>query len=427
MWNSPLNAIYLLFSTLITYTVSIKLPNTLFRKTYLTIGILINIGVLFFFKAYEPFYPFLNKIFPTFKHYSFSLPLGLSFYTFQAVSYLVDISRQETLVEKNIVNFSLYHSFFPQLMAGPIERASNLLPQLKMKPNLNYKNFRNGALLFTFGLIKKLVIADRLARIGEITLQGWKHQNSYAVIFSGYPLALQFYFDFSAYSDMAIGMALMMGIKLTQNFNSPFLASSPIEFWRRWHISLMTWLHDYVFTPILNLDFTFTNALVATMIVFVLVGAWHGIALNFIIWGLMNGSFVIANIIFRRFVKRKRKHNFFITSLKVIGTFHLFVISGFFLAYSDVKIGYQLLISAFSFQYFNLSSIITKIPFLDQVVIFSAIPVIFVGELVFGKSDFWQFYDQIPTFFRWVIYSLIIFILIIYTYSIARPYVYFKF
>ena len=176
MWNSPINAAYLVFSTIVTYLIGLKLPNTNHKKLYLIVGLILNFGVLFSFKAYEPLFPFLRNIFPRLPYRSFSLPLGLSFYTFQAVSYLVDISKSEIAPEKNIANFSLYHSFFPQLMAGPIERAKNLLPQLKVPQALSYENFRRGALIFAFGLIKKLVIADRLAAISDITLKGLAQQ-----------------------------------------------------------------------------------------------------------------------------------------------------------------------------------------------------------------------------------------------------------
>lgn len=427
MWNSPVNAAYLVFSTIVTYLIGLKLPNTNHKKLYLIIGLILNFGVLFFFKAYEPLFPFLRNIFPRLPYRSFSLPLGLSFYTFQAVSYLVDISKSEIAPEKNIADFSLYHSFFPQLMAGPIERAKNLLPQLKAPQALSYENFRRGALIFAFGLIKKLVIADRLAAISDITLKAWPNNTSFAIIFGGYPITLQYYFDFSAYSEIALGIALMMGIQLTRNFNFPFLASSPIEFWRRWHISLMTWFHDYVFMPIIELDLSFFNILIATLAVFLFAGAWHGIGLSFIIWGLLNGLFVILNMVMRLKVKKNKKINKYLNPLKVFGTFHLFVISGFFLAYNDVALSLKILSRAFTFKTFNLNTVVADVPRNDLLIVYIAVSLVFLGEIIFSQFDFWKMYKAMPAVIRWFIYLSIIVILILFSYSKARPYVYFKF
>ncbi len=425
MWNAPINAVYLIFSTLVTYLIGLRIPKAKFKKTYLIMGLFLNFGLLFFFKAYDPFFPFLKTLFPELPYHSFSLPLGLSFYTFQAVSYIVDIYRKDLVTEKNFFTFSLYHSFFPQLMAGPIERAKNLLPQLKEPQLLNYENFRRGALIFGFGLIKKLVIADRLAAVAETTLKGWQTNTSYAVIFSGYPVVFQYYFDFSAYSEIALGVALMMGIQLTRNFNSPFLATSPIDFWRRWHISLMTWLHDYVFMPIIELEFTFFNMMIATFAVFIFAGAWHGIGLTFVIWGMINGLFVILNMIYRKFAKRSK--NKFLIPFKIIGTFHLFVISGFFLSYDNISIASTVFLKIFSFQTFHLRPIINLIPVYDQIILGVAVPLVMLGEILFFKINFWNFYTRLTPPLRWTIYTLMMLILILFSYSKARPYVYFKF
>ncbi len=425
MWNAPTNAIYLVISTLVTYFIGLRLPSSHHKKALLFTGLVLNFGMLFFFKAYEPLFPFLKNIFPSMPYRSFSLPLGLSFYTFQAVSYIVDISRNELKTEKNFFDFSLYHSFFPQLMAGPIERAKNLLPQLKEPQQINYENFRRGALIFAFGLIKKLVLADRLSAISDITMKAWKHNHSFTIIFGGYPMVFQYYFDFSAYSEIALGIALMMGIRLTRNFNFPFLASSPIEFWRRWHISLMSWLHDYVFMPIIELDFSFFNVLIATTAVFLFAGAWHGLGLNFILWGILNGLFVILNMLFRKYVKGKK--NKFLTPLKTIGTFHLFVLSGFFLYFNNVSATIEALRRVFPLNSFNVDPLISQIPYRDRIIVFTAIPLVILGEIIFSRINFWKTYEKMPFILRWSLYSFIMVILILFSYSGARPYVYFKF
>ena len=226
---------------------------------------------------------------------------------------------------------------------------------------------------------------------------------------------------------MALGIALMMGIQLSRNFNFPFLASSPIEFWRRWHISLMTWFHDYVFMPIIELDLSFFNILIATLAVFLFAGAWHGIGLSFIIWGLLNGLFVILNMVVRLKTKKNKKINKWLKPLKILGTFHLFVISGFFLAYNNIALSLKILSKAFSFKDFHLSTVIVDVPHNDLLIVYIAVPIVFLGEIIFSKINFWNIYKATPAIIRWFIYSSTIVILILFSYSKARPYVYFKF
>lgn len=425
MWNSPLNAIYLVFSTLVTYFIGIRIHFSKHKKSLLTIGLILNLGLLFFFKAYEPFFPFLKDIFPKLPYKSFSIPLGLSFYTFQAVSYIFDIYRKRIEPETNFFDFSLFHSFFPQLMAGPIEKTKNLLPQLKVPQSINYQNFRRGALIFSFGLVKKLVVADRLAALSGPIVDSLHYNTIYATILGGYPVAFQYYFDFSAYSDIALGVALIMGIKLTRNFDSPFLAASPIDFWRRWHISFMNWLHDYVFMPIIELDFSFYNVVAATLVVFLISGAWHGVGLRYIIWGFLNGTFVVLNILYRKFIRTKE--NKFLKPFKIIGTFHLFVISGFFLFQNEPFGIIKTILTDFHLESYNLNPLFTKTPHFDSAIVFLAVPILMLGEIIFSKLNFWEMFDKTPTLIRWSCYTAIMVILILFSYTMARPYVYFKF
>lgn len=425
MWNSPLNGIYLAISTLVTFFVGLKIPNSKNKKIVIIIGLLFNFGLLFFFKGYEPFYPALKVLFPKLQYHKFSLPLGLSFYTFQAIAYIVDIYKNDFLPETSFINFALFHSFFPQLMAGPIERAHKLLPQIKQNPILRYEIFRKGSLIFTFGLMKKLVIADRLAFINERILLILPKISSIGIILGGYPNIFHYYYDFSSYSDMARGIALMMGINLSINFNYPFLADSPIEAWRRSHITFMSWLHDYIFVPLVGLNFTFINIISSTLVVFIISGAWHSLKLNYILWGLINGIAVCLNIIFRRFFKFKA--NKIIKVIKVIGTFHFFVISGLLAAFEDVPLAFSVLKKIFVFPNLQLKILISSIPIFDLTFIVIIVFILMICEIIYSRINFWNNFDKWPIVLRWISYTILIFVLILFSFETSRTYVYFKF
>lgn len=424
MWNSPVNGIYILFSTIIAYYTTLKIHHT-GKNIYLVFNLITNFSLLLFFKSAIYIFPILKIIFPALKFEYFSLPLGLSFYTFQAISYSMDVSRREALPEENFFTFSLYHSFFPQLIAGPIERVNDLLPQLKKAPLFKYEEFKKGILIFIFALIKKRIIADRLAMIGEAILNHSNVQSSLSLLLGGYCISFQYYCDFSAYSEMALGTALMMGINLKRNFNFPFLATSPIEFWRKWHITLMNWLHDYIYRPILSLDFSFSNLLFATLIVFLFAGLWHGISVNFLIWGLINGIAVILNIIFKKSIRFKSPS--FLKPIQTLLTFHLFVLNGVFLFFETPAQAFDVLSKIISFKTLDISTVLNQISRYDLFVGAVAVIILILIEIIFSKISFWELYFKMQRYQRWLLYILAIILLILYPYSISRSYVYFKF
>jgi alginate O-acetyltransferase complex protein AlgI len=265
------------------------------RKGILWLGILLNLAVLVFIR----YLPALINTFPAlFLHLS-SLPnlavsVGVSFFVFQAISYLVDVHGGKQPAESHLGYFSLYISFFPKLYQGPIERASNLLPQLHKPRALNDELIRSGLLLFAWGLFKKMVIADRLGiMVGAV----YDHLPDYTGIslwLATFYYALQIYCDFSGYTDMAIGMARLLGINLSINFNKPYLAVSISDFWRRWHISFSSWIFDYIFKPLQrHLRRLKTWSLpVALLVTFFLSGIWHGASWGFVVWGLLHGMYM---------------------------------------------------------------------------------------------------------------------------------------
>lgn len=276
------------------------------RKYFLVASLIANIGVLAFFKYYN----FLNENLTELLHgagyknpvpyLSILLPIGLSFHTFQAMSYTIEVYRGKQKAERHFGIYSLYVMFYPQLVAGPIERPQNLLHQFYEKHELDYRNVTEGLKLMLWGFFKKIVVADRLA-IYVNTVYG--HDERYggvtflmATIF----FSFQIYCDFSGYSDIAIGAARVMGFKLMTNFNRPMFAKSTAEFWKRWHISLSTWFKDYLYIPLGGSRVKVHRLYLNLFIVFVISGLWHGANWTFVIWGAINGFYLIFGAITKK-------------------------------------------------------------------------------------------------------------------------------
>lgn len=288
------------FSTASAYCAAIlieKNNNQSRKKAYLIASVSINLGMLFLFKYFNFFNDSLRALFNRFNlfydvpAFNLLLPVGISFYTFQVIGYLVDVYREENKAEKHLGIFALYVAFFPQLVAGPIERCARLLPQFYKKYEFDYQRVTDGLKLMAWGMFKKVVIADRLA---PLVTQVYDHPQDYqgiTFIVATVFFAFQVYCDFSGYSDIAIGAGQVMGIKLMKNFDRPYASRSITEFWRRWHISLSSWIRDYLFLPIaLNKRHWGKKGLIyALMITFSLVGLWHGANWNFLFFGILHG------------------------------------------------------------------------------------------------------------------------------------------
>jgi len=299
----PIFILLIMVSTLADYFVGKKLGETSDvgkRKRLLAISLIVNIGILLYFKYFnflsdnlEGLLSFigLNLELPAHSHI---LPVGISFYTFQTLSYTLDIYRSKAQVEKNFVDFSLYVSFFPQLVAGPIERSQNLLPQFKIKQLFDYGRFRLGAMMIMFGLVKKLVFADRFAIYADEIFSSPELYNGINAILGILFFSFQIYGDFSGYTDIAIGSAMLLGFTLMENFRGPYLSRSIREFWQRWHISLSTWFRDYLYVPLggsrAGASKTYRNLL----IVFLITALWHGANWTYVVWGMIHGFFLIA-------------------------------------------------------------------------------------------------------------------------------------
>lgn len=274
------------------------------RKFCLAISITINLALLFFFKYYnffiDSFSQLLETLGITMGSFSLSiiLPVGISFYTFQTMSYTIDVYRREMKPTRDFVSFMAYVSFFPQLVAGPIERAKNLLPQFFLTRTFIYKNAVNGLVFIFWGLFKKIVIADNCAVVVNSIFENQAVASGLELIGGAVLFAFQIYGDFSGYSDIALGTALLLGFNLMVNFRVPYLSRSIAEFWRRWHISLTTWFRDYIYIPLGGSRVSKSMAVRNTLLVFIISGLWHGANWTFIFWGLLNAIFFLPSLLF---------------------------------------------------------------------------------------------------------------------------------
>ncbi len=236
------------------------------------------------------------------------LPIGLSFYVFQSMSYVIDVYKNKITPEHHFGIFALYVSFFPQLVAGPIERARNLIPQFYKKKEWCNEQFISGCKRIIWGLFKKVVIADRLAFFVDAIYANPGDHAGLTLILASYLFLIQIYCDFSGYCDIAVGAARILGFKLSENFNLPYLAPNIQEFWRRWHITLGTWVRDYVFIPLGGASKNLYKRNLSFLFSFFLIGLWHGASWNFVIWGVIHGIYLI--------VSRLKRSHYKATSLK---------------------------------------------------------------------------------------------------------------
>ena len=295
----------LLFSTIVTYFSGIliaKAHGDKQKKLVVAVSFLANLSVLGFFKYFDFFLHNLNKILAV-AHirlidnpFSFLLPVGISFYTFQALSYTMDVYRGKVAPEKNLLKYALFVSFFPQLVAGPIEKTENLLRQINestRKKMVSFDKFVSGFTLMLWGLFMKMVIADRISIFVDEVFQNLYMVGTVETILAAVAFAIQIYGDFAGYSAVAVGAARIMGFELTENFNAPYFADSIGDFWHRWHISLSTWFRDYLYIPLGGNRKGKLRKYINLLITFSISGLWHGAAWTFIIWGAVHGLYQV--------------------------------------------------------------------------------------------------------------------------------------
>ncbi|MDX1349594.1 MAG: MBOAT family O-acyltransferase [Putridiphycobacter sp.] len=430
-WN--VQYIYLiLFSTIVDYLVGLRMGNLSSKKAklpWLIISITMNLGLLFTFKYLDFATENLNIIFnqiginKQLPIFHLLLPVGISFYTFQTLSYAVDIYNNRIKPEKHFGYFALYVSFFPQLVAGPIERFDKLNPQFKQKTNFTYQNFANGGRLILYGLFIKMVVADNISGFVDSVyltpqlyhaVDVWK-----AMIFYSF----QIYSDFYGYSLIAIGSAMLLGIYLMDNFKTPYLAKNIAEFWQRWHISLSTWFRDYVYFPLGGNKTTTSFWLRNIIIVFVLSGIWHGANWTFFIWGALYAIIYILEKIFAKYIKAKdRVSPFSITHLLLaLKTFVLVTLVWVFFRSPSFSDALEILKAAF--RNWGVFEKTLTIP-LSTTVFFG---LFILSDILLYNNRFDKWIDKKPYVMRWSIYGLLLFSIIVFAGVENFPFIYFQF
>lgn len=345
----------LLLSTSIDYVVAQRMAETEAtgrKKTYLAVSVVANLSILGVFKYYNFF---ANSVAPWI-HWDAPLldvllPVGISFYTFQSMSYTIDVYRGILEPRKSFVDFALYVSFFPQLVAGPIVRARDFLPQLHRKPPVNWDQFRSGLHLILRGFIEKVVIADNLAPIVERVYADPGAHTGTDMWIATYCFAFQIFCDFAGYTDIARGCARLLGYEFLENFRRPYVAQNVSDFWRRWHISLSTWLRDYLYIPLGGSRGSLVRTYINLMITMVLGGLWHGANWTFLWWGFYQGVWLAIH----RFYKERIRFSFPGSStpiaklLAVIVTFHLTCVGWVLFRAENIGIALSMLQTMFAF------------------------------------------------------------------------------
>lgn len=342
-------------STIVDYFIGKKLgkeENKRNRKLLLIVSLVVNLGILAIFKYYNFFYQSSQLAFgyigieiPDLYH-QLLLPVGISFYTFQTLSYTIDVYRKRVDPENSFTKFAVFVSFFPQLVAGPIVRAKDFLPQINKPTVIHTKEWEMGLQMIFIGLFKKIVIADLLAYLAvDAIFENPAAYSSFDLLIGLYAYTFQIYCDFSGYSDIAIGIALLLGFKLPVNFNRPYIAQNPSDFWKRWHISLSGWLRDYLYFSLGGNRVTKLITYRNLMITMVLGGLWHGAAYNFILWGAFHGIILIAtrNIkVEQEFCSRML--------IKIFFNFHLIVFSWLLFRVSSMENFNEYITGIFKFE-----------------------------------------------------------------------------
>jgi alginate O-acetyltransferase complex protein AlgI len=334
-----------------------KSKNDRKRKKLLSTSLILNLSLLFAFKYFDFLADSFNEILTTsdnsykIKLLNLALPVGISFYTFQTMSYTIDVYNRKIKPEKHFGIFALFVSFFPQLVAGPIERASNLLPQFKKDTFIDYDRFASGAQLILWGLLKKALIADRVGLIANEIFNNHEDYQGFTLIIGVICFAFQIYCDFSGYSDIAIGTARVFGYDLMKNFKSPYFASSLTDFWRRWHISLSTWFKDYVYIPIGGNKVLKWRWYFNLWITFLISGIWHGANWTFVLWGAIHGfGLVIENIL-----SYKRSDKFLL--FKKLWIFSLICLAWIFFRANTISDAFTIIGNILSFDHYNTSQL----------------------------------------------------------------------
>jgi len=441
----PIYILILGFTIVIDYWAGIYIENAKGkqRKLFLIMSLIANIGVLAVFKYYNFLNQNLSFLMRGFglnyqiPYLSILLPIGLSFHTFQAMSYTIEVYRGHQKAERHFGIYSLYVMFYPQLVAGPIERPQNLLHQFREKYDFDYDRVTSGLRLMAWGLFKKVVIADRLAILVDTVYNHPQQYNSLSLIIATVFFTFQIFCDFSGYSDMAIGAARIMGFKLMTNFNKPYQSKSVDEFWKRWHISLSTWFKDYLYITLGGNRVTIPRWYLNLFIVFLISGLWHGANWTFVIWGALHGFYLVFALITKNF--REKFNNFFrfnkVPGLSALTTFVLVAFAWIFFRANGVRSAIYISKHIFTGIPFLVTKLLHHQSVFEYVglekkdLVLSVFLILFLETVHYiqCKKSLSLIFAQKPIYVRWAIYyGLIIAILFLGVFE-NRQFIYFQF
>jgi len=428
----------LLFSTLLDFFTGTQMEKHPERKKfYFWLSVIINVGFLGVFKYFNFF---ADSFAEAVSHFGITvspwtlnviLPVGISFYTFHGLSYVIDVYKGRIKAEKNFIDYSLFVSFFPLLVAGPIERATHLLPQIKEKRYFDYNRGIDGLRQIIWGLFKKVVIADQCAVFANDIFKNYESYPGSTLLIGGVFFAFQIYGDFSGYSDIALGTARLFGIELLRNFAFPYFSRDISEFWRRWHISLSSWFKDYLYIPLGGSRGSMWIKVRNTFIIFIVSGFWHGANWTFIIWGLLNALYIMPQIVRgtnRNYLEIAAKGRVLPSIKEVfqIGvTFGLTVIAWIFFRSNTVGQAWTMVRKIFS-------PSIVSLPYFNNGTL--AIPVILITGIFviiewLGRENKYAIEKiefNVPKVMRWAFYYLLIFAVMYYSDS-EQSFIYFQF
>ncbi len=412
------------------------------KSFWFWLSIIINLGFLGVFKYYNFFAESFKEALLNFGlqvnpwTLKIILPVGISFYTFHGLSYVIDIYKDRIKAEKNFIDYSVFVSFFPLLVAGPIERATHLLPQIQKRRTFDYSKAVDGLRQILWGLFKKVVIADQCAEYANLIFNNYNDYSGSTLVIGAILFTFQIYGDFSGYSDIALGTARLFGIDLLRNFNNPYFSRDIAEFWRRWHISLSTWFRDYLYIPLGGSKGGIWTKTRNTLIIFLVSGFWHGANWTFIVWGLLNAIYIMPSIIFgsnrnNLDIVAKGKKLPTINELFSIGlTFSLTVFAWIFfraenLSHATSYIHNMLAGLTYKWGYFQTFDFINKkLGYILPLILLIFILIEWIGrEGNFAIAKLGLRYNK---FIRWSIYYIIIF-LIIANSGGEQQFIYFQF
>jgi D-alanyl-lipoteichoic acid acyltransferase DltB (MBOAT superfamily) len=438
----------LAFSTLVAYFTARlmeKQSERSGRVKYLLLSLLCNLGLLFVFKYFNFFSStVINLLFTdNVSHGSYMLrlavPVGISFYVFQLVSYSIDVYRGNKTAEKHLGMFALYVAFFPRILAGPIERAKQFLSQLHESRRWDWEQATNGFKLMVWGLFKKVVVADRLAAFVDVVFNNPSHYEGPSLALALFLYSFQLYCDFSGYTDIAIGISQAFGLKLMENFDRPYTSRSIAEFWRRWHISLSTWLRDYLYIPLGGNRVAAERLYVNLIVVFLICGLWHGASWTFIVWGFIHGSYLVLGLITRN-VRSGIAHSIGLDSvpllhkgMQIVVTFILVSLAWAFFRSDSLYDGVYIIAHLHTGWSDILSAnAIDRLIFLGKprtefVIAISSLVFVWVIHFLETHSTMRTMFSGKPVVFRWPVYYILVTAILLLSAPGPQKFIYFQF